>query len=147
ERPDLDRTAFRTDPDGRRWFATTDLGALDDGVLRVLGRRDDVLVTGGAKVAPAAVEAAVAGLPGIAEVCVVGVPDPEWGQAVTAVVVPGAGDLPDLRTVRDHVGRTLGRAAAPRHLVPVAALPLRGPGKIDRVAVARLAQAHLAGAG
>jgi o-succinylbenzoate---CoA ligase len=146
-RPDLDRAAFRTDPDGRRWFATADLGTLDRGVLRVLGRRDDVLVTGGAKVAPAAVEAALAGLPGVAEVCVVGVPDPEWGQAVTAVVVPGSAGLPALSTVREHVARTLGRAAAPRHLVPVAALPLRGPGKVDRAAVARLAARHLAGAG
>ncbi|WP_245612621.1 o-succinylbenzoate--CoA ligase [Actinotalea ferrariae] len=152
DRPDLDRVAFRVDPDGRRWFATADLGALDGQVLRVLGRRDDVLVTGGAKVAPAAVEAAVAALPGVAEVCVVGVPDPEWGQAVTAVVVPGArpstasglSSAPDLRTVRDHVARTLGRAAAPRHLVLVAALPLRGPGKVDRAAVARLAAARLA---
>nr|WP_297423480.1 o-succinylbenzoate--CoA ligase [uncultured Actinotalea sp.] len=142
-RPDLDRAAFRVDPDGRRWFATADLGTLDDGVLRVLGRRDDVLVTGGAKVAPAAVEAALAGLPGVAEVCVVGVPDAEWGQAVTAVVVPAAAEAPDLRTVREHVTRTLGRAAAPRHVVPVAALPLRGPGKVDRAAVARVAAREL----
>ncbi|WP_225752924.1 o-succinylbenzoate--CoA ligase [Actinotalea sp. Marseille-Q4924] len=143
-RHDLDRAAFRVDPSGTRWFATADLGTLDDGVLRVLGRRDDVLVTGGAKVAPAAVEAAVAGLPGVAEVCVVGVPDPEWGQAVTAVVVGGGGATPDLATVRAHVTRTLGRAAAPRHLVDVAALPLRGPGKVDRAAVARLAAERLA---
>lgn len=147
ERPDLDRAAFRVDPDGRRWFATADLGRLDGGVLRVLGRRDDVLVTGGAKVAPAAVEAAVAALPGVAEVCVVGVPDPEWGQAVTAVVVPADADGPDLRTVRDHVARTLGRAAAPRHLVLVTDLPLRGPGKVDRTAVARVAAEHVVRAG
>jgi O-succinylbenzoic acid--CoA ligase len=143
-RPDLDRAAFRADADGRRWFTTADLGRLDDGVLRVLGRRDDVLVTGGTKVAPAAVEQAVAALPGVAEVCVVGVPDPEWGQAVIAVVVVGPDGGPDLRTVRDHVARTLGRAAAPRHVVPVAALPLRGPGKVDRVAVGRIAADHVA---
>lgn len=144
-RPDLDAATFPVDDAGRRWFATADLATLHDGVLRVLGRADDVLVSGGAKVAPAAVEAAVAGLPGVAEVCVVGVPDPEWGQAVTAVVVPSAGPPPGLSTVRDHVARTLGRAAAPRHLVPVAALPLRGPGKVDRAAVARLAARHVAG--
>lgn len=147
DRPDLDRTAFRVDAAGRRWFVTADLGRLDDGVLHVLGRRDDVLVTGGAKVAPVAVEGVVAALPGVAEVCVVGVPDPEWGQAVTAVVVPGPDGGPDLRTVRDAVARTLGRAAAPRHLVLVAGLPLRGPGKVDRAGVARVAAEHVAQAG
>ncbi|WP_250448661.1 AMP-binding protein, partial [Actinotalea sp. C106] len=86
-RPDLDAAAFTT-ADGRRWFRTRDLGILEGGRLTVLGRSDDVLVTGGVKVAPAAVEAALVGVPGVGEVCVVGVPDAEWGQAVTAVVVP-----------------------------------------------------------
>ncbi|MFC8600036.1 AMP-binding protein, partial [Isoptericola sp. NPDC057191] len=78
--------AFRTDPDGTRWFRTSDLGQLaPDGTLRVLGRADDVVVTGGVNVAPAPVEALVGELLG-AEACVVGVPDPEWGQALVAVV-------------------------------------------------------------
>lgn len=138
DRPDLDAASFVADG-ARRWFRTQDLGVLDgEGRLTVLGRRDDVLVTGGTKVAPAAVEAALALLPGIAEVCVVGVPDPQWGQAVTAVVVTGTpAAVPALDEVRAHVTRTLGAAAAPRHLVVVDALPLRGPGKVDRVEAAR----------
>ena len=71
------------------WFRTTDLGVLRaDGSLEVLGRADFMINTGGVKVAPAAVEAVLAAQPGVAEVCVVDLPDDEWGQLVAAVVVP-----------------------------------------------------------
>jgi O-succinylbenzoic acid--CoA ligase len=122
--------------DGERWFVTADLGSWDGEHLAVHGRRDDVLVIGGVNVAPAAVEQVLAGLVG--EVCVVGVPDERWGQVPVAVVVPGAGGPPTLEAVRDVIGRTLGSAAAPRRLVVVDALPVLGPGKVDRAAVARL---------
>jgi O-succinylbenzoic acid--CoA ligase len=145
-RPGLDAETFTT-LDDRRWLRTRDLGALEGGVLRVLGRLDDVLVTGGVNVAPAAVEAALEDQPGIAQVCVVGVPDEEWGQVVVAVVVPGPsrGRAPELVPLREAVSRTLGAAAAPRHLVLVDRLPERGPGKVDRAAAARLAADHLRG--
>ncbi|MBX9246234.1 AMP-binding protein, partial [Actinotalea ferrariae] len=129
--------------DGRRWHRTSDLGELDGGRLRVLGRADDVVVTGGEKVAPAAVEAVLGGL-GVAEACVVGVPDAEWGQALVAVVVRGGAEV-TLEDVRSAVRRTLGPAAAPQHLVLVDHLPLRGPGKVDRAAVARSAALAVAG--
>ncbi|WP_275006279.1 AMP-binding protein [Promicromonospora iranensis] len=155
--------AFRTDPDGTRWFRTSDLGRLDDGRLTILGRADDVILTGGVNVAPAAVEDAMAehlaefGTPG--ETCVVGVPDAEWGQAVVAVVtieaagrtpvsrepsaatsladggalVAGGGEL--LAGLRSAVGRRLGAPSAPRRVYVTTALPTRGPGKTDRRAV------------
>lgn len=125
--------------DGVRWFRTADVGELADGVLRVHGRADDVIVTGGVNVSPAAVEAVLAEL-GVGEVCVVGLPDEEWGQVVTAVV---AGDTvaPDLAELHDAVAERLGRAAAPRVLVLLDRLPYRGPGKVDRAAVAREAGA------
>lgn len=126
--------------DGRRWFRTADLGRWGpDGRLEVLGRRDDMLVVGGHNVAPAAVEHVLAELPEIAEACVVGVPDERWGQVPVALVVRGSA-APELERARAAVMRTLGSAAAPRRLVEVAALPLRGPGKIDRAAAARLAR-------
>ncbi|MCG2800644.1 MAG: o-succinylbenzoate--CoA ligase [Cellulomonas sp.] len=143
DRPDLDAGTF-VEADGERWFVTSDLGRLDpDGRLHVLGRADDVLVTGGVNVAPAAVEAVVATLPGVQEVCVVGLGDEQWGQAVTAVVVPRAGRPPDLADLRSATTAALGTAAAPRHLVLVDALPLRGPGKPDRQATTRLAREML----
>lgn len=126
--------------DGTPWFRTGDVGALVDGVLHVHGRVDDMIITGGVKVAPAAVEAVLAQLPGVAHVCVVGVPDVEWGQRVVAVLVP-SGRPPSLDEARAAVRRTLGAAAAPRRLVRVPVLPERGPGKVDRVAVAELAAA------
>ena len=146
-RPDLDAQAF-LDLDGGRWFRTSDVGEVDRDLrgadrLTVLGRVDDMLVTGGAKVSPAAVERLVAELPGVGEVCVVGVPDAEWGQAITAVLVAANGArLPSLESVRAHVTRSLGAPAAPRRLVVVDRLPVRGPGKTDRRAVAELAAAR-----
>ncbi|AEE45057.1 o-succinylbenzoate--CoA ligase [Cellulomonas fimi] len=145
-RPDLDAQAFAGTGDARV-LRTSDLGRVDDGVLTVLGRLDDVLVTGGAKVAPAAVEAVLSGLDEVAEVCVVGVPDDEWGQAVVAVVVPRGGRGPSLERVRSTVAARLGAAHAPRRVVVVPALPLRGPGKVDRAAVARLVQERTPAAG
>ncbi len=142
-RPDLDAATFTT-ADGDRWLRTSDVGTLDGGRLTVLGRLDDMLVTGGAKVSPAAVERVIGELPGVGEVCVVGLPDAEWGQAVTAVVVlTGAAAAPTLDSVRRHVAGNLGSPAAPRHLVVVDRLPTRGPGKTDRRAVAVLAAARL----
>ena len=126
--------------EGRRWFRTDDLGELVDGRLRVTGRADDVIVSGGLKISPAAVEAVIAAMPGVREVVVVGVPDDDWGQSVVAVVVTGD-EAPGLQQVRDVVQRELGSAAAPRRLVVVDQLPLRGPGKPDRRAAAALASA------
>jgi len=145
-RPDLDAQAFTTIR-GERWLRTSDLGDLGPagtGPLSVLGRADDVLVSGGTNVAPAAVERSLRELPGIGEVCVVGVPDPEWGQAVTAVVVRTAGaPAPELAVLRAHVTRNLGAPWAPRHLVVIDRLPVRGPGKTDRLATTELAAAAL----
>jgi len=142
-RPDLDATTFVT-TGGRRRLRTADRGRLDDGLLHVLGRLDDVLVTGGVKVDPLAVEGVVAGLPGVREVCVVGVPDQHWGQSVVAVVVTRDGMAPPLTALRTAVASVLGPASAPRQVLVVDALPLRGPGKPDRRAVAQLATARMA---
>ncbi|ROS76695.1 AMP-binding protein [Cellulomonas sp. PhB143] len=88
-------SSFHADPaTGRRWFRTSDLGTVEPAGattrVTVLGRADDVLITGGVNVAPAAVEAALAGLDEIGEVCVVGVPHPEWGTSIVAVVTRSA---------------------------------------------------------
>lgn len=115
-------------------FRTGDLGRWTDGRLEVVGRADDVIVTGGEKVAPAAVERVLAAQPGIRAVCVVGVPDPEWGRAVVAAVVPGPGRPAD-EILRAAVRAELGRAAVPRRIVDVADIPVRGIGKPDRAAV------------
>lgn len=122
------------------WFVTSDLGALHDGGrLEVLGRADDVLVSGGVKVPAPAVARRVREHPGVEAAQVVGVPDHEWGERVVAVVVAD-GTAPSLDELRDWVGAAHTRAWAPRSLVVVEALPLLGNGKVDRVAVRALAE-------
>ncbi len=150
-----DLSPFRTTPEGDRVLVTSDLAALDerDGRqrLRILGRADDVVITGGRKVLPQDVEAALDAAPALrgllADRVVVGVPDPEWGARLVALVVPAAGADPArlpaavpaaLRAAPEH-GPDLPRHAVPKSTLVVEALPLRGIGKIDRSAARDLA--------
>lgn len=139
---DPERTArhFRA-AGGTRWYRTDDLGELSaDGVLAVHGRADDVVNTGGVKVSAGLVTAVLARHPAVREALVLGVPDPEWGQAVGAAVVavPGA----DRERLRDELAGTVraehGGAAVPRRWAWPPELPLLPTGKPDRAAVARL---------
>ncbi|WP_262401965.1 AMP-binding enzyme [Actinomadura sp. CNU-125] len=133
-RPDLTATAR----DGE-WFVTGDLGAFeDDGRLRVRGRVDDVINTGGEKVVAGEIAAALARHPKVRDVVVVGRPDPEWGERVTAVVVPSGGaagtaGAPALAELRAFVRETMPAHAAPRELELVERIPLLPSGKPDRV--------------
>ncbi len=121
------------------WFATQDLGAVDDnGIVTVSGRIDDVIITGGVNVATGAVEQVLRGHPDISDVAVLGRPDTEWGQAVVALVVPSPGASPDLGQIRADVSARLGAAAAPRQMITTRALPRLHSGKLDRVAAAHL---------
>ena len=126
--PELTAAAFDGDV-----FTTSDLGRLDGGVLTVLGRADDVVVTGGEKVAPLAVEAALGTHPSVVEAAVTGVPDEAWGSRVVALVVLRAPLT--LAQARDHVAATLPRAWAPREVREVSSLPLLASGKVDRAAL------------
>lgn len=130
--PRLTEQAFAADRDGMRWFRTDDLGRIDDGVLFVLGRRDDVINTGGLKVAPHVVEdAVVRALPSLAGCSVVlGVEDPTWGEAVTLVVAAAA--APSLEDVRRALRGQLAPSALPTRVERVEDIPFLGPGKPDR---------------
>jgi o-succinylbenzoate---CoA ligase len=141
--PSLTAAAFSTDADGIRWFRTDDAGHLDDeGRLHVDGRLDDLVNTGGVKVAPRVVEEAIAThLPEVGEVVVVGTPHPEWGQAVSALLVLRPGTTtpaPSVAEVRARLRGSLPGAALPVRVVVADAVPLAGPGKPDRRAVAAL---------
>jgi O-succinylbenzoic acid--CoA ligase len=136
----LTAAAFSHDEDDTAWFRTDDVGHLDDGgSLVVDGRVDDLISTGGLKVAPRLVEEALARLNAIAEAVVVGSPDPEWGQVVSATIVLAPGSSPlTLDDVRGQLRGILPDHALPRRLTILSELPLRGPGKHDRAAVRRL---------
>ena len=120
-----------------RWFRTSDLGSLDaDGRLTVRGRADDVINTGGEKVVPGEVEAVLGTIDGVKDVVVVGVPDADWGEIVTAVVVPAnPATPPDLGHLRAHLRGRLPGYAAPRRMVLAAELPMLPSGKPDRIAL------------
>ena len=118
------------DADG--WLHTGDMGRLgDDGRLVVQGRRGDMIVTGGENVWPEPVEQLLLTLPTVREVAVAGVPDPEWGQRVTAWVVPD-GAPPTLEELRALVREHLPAHCAPKELHLVEQLPRTSLGKIER---------------
>jgi O-succinylbenzoic acid--CoA ligase len=118
----------------RGWFRTDDVGLVDDsGTLRILGRVDDGIGTGGLTVLPQLVEAALGTHPAIADCAVFGVRDERLGQRVAAAVVIATGsDAPTLDELRAHVEQTLEPTAAPREVHVVDELPRRGIGKVDR---------------
>jgi len=117
------------------WFRTGDLGVLDaGGRLKVRGRADDVINTGGHKVVPGEVAAVLQTCPGVRDAAVVGQPDPEWGERVVAVVVPAdPDDPPALDLLRRHVRERLPRYAIPSRVVMVDAVPMLPSGKHDIV--------------
>lgn len=118
------------------WFLTSDAGRLDeDGRLQVLGRLDDVVISGGVNVPTPAVAARLREHPDVEAVEVLGVPDEEWGHRVVAFVVGGL----SLDEARDWVAAERPRSWAPRQLVPLDALPLLDNGKVDRMRLRELA--------
>src|SRR5260370_14676251 len=119
------------------WFVTSDLGSIGpSGEVLVRGRADDVIITGGEKVVAAQVEAALGTCVGVREAVVVGRPDAEWGEVVTAVVVPADPSAPPgLADIRAHVQERLPACAAPGALVLVPEIPLLPSGKPDREAL------------
>jgi O-succinylbenzoic acid--CoA ligase len=117
------------------WLRTDDLGVLDeDGRLRILGRADDVVISGGVKVPSPAVARLLRTHPAVTDAAVVGVPDEEWGERVVAVLV--SAEPPPLADLRSLVTP---RSWAPRQVVVVDAFPLLTNGKPDRLALRRLA--------
>jgi len=124
--------AFRDLGDGGGpWFATGDLGSDDDGYLVIRGRTAELIISGGFNVYPTEVEDVLSGCPGVAEVAVTGTPSDEWGETVTAWVVPD-GAAPSLDDLRAHCAGTLATYKQPRLVRVVDALPRNALGKVVR---------------
>ncbi|MCW2910628.1 MAG: Acyl-CoA synthetase (AMP-forming)/AMP-acid ligase II-like protein [Actinomycetia bacterium] len=136
-RPDLTAAALEAG-----WFVTSDVGEVDgSGRLTVRGRADGMINTGGEKVSADEVASVLEDCPGVREAVVVGRPDPEWGELVTAIVVPAdPAAPPGLDVLRGFARGRLPDYAAPRAVVVVPAVPLLPSGKPDLRALRLLAQ-------
>lgn len=128
-----EKTAEELRPDG--WFITGDLGRLDsDGYLHIVGRAKDLIITGGFNVYPIEVEEALDAVPGVAESAVIGLPHPDFGEAVFAVLtLSDPAVTPDqvLAAIRDR----LARFKQPKAAVVVDALPRNAMGKVQKAAL------------
>jgi acyl-CoA synthetase (AMP-forming)/AMP-acid ligase II len=119
------------DADG--WFPTRDVALLDgDGYLFISGRSDDTIIRGGENIAPAELEEVLIEHSHVRDVAVVGVDDPQWGQAIVAVVVPAAGIDPDPEELREHVRKSLRGSRTPDRVVFRDELPTTPTGKVLR---------------
>ncbi len=120
--------------DREGWFATGDIGVLDEGWLTITDRKKDVIIRNGVNVSPAEVENALLQLPAIAEVAVVGRPDARTGErAVAFVRTPPGVAPPDLDVVRTHLGAVgLGRPKWPEEVRIVDEFPRTAAGKVKK---------------
>lgn len=126
-----DRTAEATTPDG--WLRTGDLARRDaEGRYHICGRRKEMFISGGENVFPAEVESVLSGCPGVADVAVIGVPHPRWGEVGRAFVVPEDGAELSLDEMSAWASERLARYKVPTSLVTLDEMPRLASGKPDR---------------
>ncbi len=129
-----DKTAEEFRQDG--FFISGDLGRIDDqGYLHIVGRDKDLIISGGLNVYPAEVEAAIDAIPGVAESAVIGVPHPDFGEGVTAVVARAGGAGVRERDVLKRLAGSLAKFKQPKRVLFVEALPRNAMGKIQKNAL------------
>jgi O-succinylbenzoic acid--CoA ligase len=123
-------------------FETDDVGEIDErGRLHVLGRKDAVIITGGKKVHPLEVEAALQATGQFSDVAVVGVADAEWGERVVACFPRGETSAPDLAVVERGLESSLASYKRPKRYVAIMPWPRNAQGKLNRAELARLVAA------
>lgn len=126
-----DKTAEAFTPDG--WFRTGDVGRIDaDGRVHLVGRAKDLIITGGFNVYPAEVESHIDKVPGVAESAVVGVPHPDFGEGVVAVVVAQPGQAPQEAHIIQTLKDTIANFKVPKRVFVVAELPRNAMGKVQK---------------
>ena len=120
------------------WLFTGDMGSLDaDGFLTLKDRSKDLVISGGSNIYPREVEEVLLLAPGVAEVSVVGAPDPEWGEVVVAFVVPRPGHAPDAAALDAVCLEHIARFKRPKRYVFVDALPKNNYGKVLKTELRR----------
>jgi len=132
-----EKTAAELRRDG--WFITGDLGVVDgDGYVTIVGRDKDLVISGGYNIYPREVEEALDAQPGVAESAVIGVPHPDMGEGLVAVLVPEPGAAPDPDTIAQAIAETLARFKQPRRYVIADALPRNTMGKVQKAELRRI---------
>ncbi|MQX35553.1 malonate--CoA ligase [Roseospira navarrensis] len=125
------KTAEEFTADG--WFRTGDVGRIDDrGYLFIVGRAKDLVISGGYNVYPKEVESVIDDLPGVVESAVIGVPHPDFGEGVVAVVVPEGAGAPDEAAVIAHCKDHLANYKTPKRVFFVPELPRNTMGKVQK---------------
>jgi O-succinylbenzoic acid--CoA ligase len=120
------------------WYKTGDSGSFDHDLIRVFGRRDDMIITGGENVWPNAVEKIISTFPGIQHVVVSGIEDEQWGQRVVAWIVSSREVVPTLEHIRQHVKTQMPSFCAPTELRVVKHIPMTSLGKVDLQSLKKL---------
>ena len=126
-----EKTAAEHRADG--YFITGDLGRIDDaGYVHIIGRGKDLIISGGLNIYPKEVEDALDALPGVLETAVVGVPDADFGEAVTAIIVAAPGAALEIAAIREALSKTLARFKLPKSIHIVEELPRNTMGKVQK---------------
>ena len=129
-----EKTAAEFRPDG--FFITGDLGKIDErGYVHIVGRAKDLIISGGFNVYPKEVESEIDALPGVIESAVIGLPHPDFGEGVTAVVVREPGAAIDERAVREALEGRLAKFKTPKRVFFVEALPRNAMGKVQKASL------------
>jgi fatty-acyl-CoA synthase len=135
--------ANTTGLDAQGWFATGDLGRLDEeGALWIMGRAKDMLISGGENIYPAELENVLASLPQIAQAAVIGMPHARWGEVPVACVVKAAGAHCDAHVVLDAFEGRLARFKHPKRVVFLDDLPKNAMGKVEKIQLAKIVSAQ-----
>ncbi len=130
-RPDATAACQWRDPTGRLWLRTGDIGRVDeDGYITIVDRKKDMILSGGQNIYPADLEAVLLGHPAIADGAVIGVPDPQWGEAPLALAVRKADATASAEAITEWVNERLGKRQRIKRLLLVDDLPRNPNGKI-----------------
>jgi O-succinylbenzoic acid--CoA ligase len=125
--------------DNQADFQVDDLGFLDNqGHLNIVGRNSDKIITGGENIYPAEIESAIQATQMVADICVIGIPDKHWGQALTAIYIPKKSDISALK-IQTLLKDKLSKFKIPKYWIPQQYLPRNSQGKINRQQLQQIA--------
>ena len=131
--PEKTAEEFTTDAAGQKWFKTGDVGKAEaDGYVTIVGRSKDLIISGGYNIYPAEIEGFINDMPGVAESAVIGVPHPDFGEGVVAVVVAQPGATLDGAAMIARLKASIANFKVPKHLFVVPDLPRNAMGKVQK---------------